>query len=315
MSRIPSPRPKIDAMVREPLPTAVPAPIPLIHNPAARSERSARLHQLLERLEPAPRILATDGPGSARALATGCARDGCPVVACAGGDGTVNEVVAGLLDAHRQGIAMPVLGLMPVGTMNVFAFELGLPVRNLRQCWQAIVCGQTREVDLWMANDLPLVQLGGVGLDAAIVAETTWDMKRKFGPLSYVVNAARLLSRPPPLLQVTVDGQRLEGALALLGNGRHYGGVLKVFPGACQDDGLLDVLVLRKQTPGDMLGFLAALATGGIGNFPGVWLGRGAAIDITSATPVPVELDGESAGLTPLQIRPAGCRMGVRVAG
>ena len=223
--------------------------------------------------------------------------------------------VAGLLDAHRLGLAMPVLGLMPVGTMNVFAFELGLPVRNLRQCWQAIVGGQTREVDLWMANELPLVQLGGVGLDAAIVAETTWDMKRKFGPLSYVVNAARLLSRPPPRLQVTVDGQRLEGALALLGNGRHYGGVLKVFPGACQDDGLLDVLVLRKQTPGDMLGFLAALATGGIGNFPGVWLGRGVAIDITSATPVPVELDGESAGLTPLQIRPAGCRLGVRVAG
>ena len=52
-------------MVREPLPPAVPAPIPLIHNPAARSEKSARLHQLLERLEPAPRILATDGPGFA----------------------------------------------------------------------------------------------------------------------------------------------------------------------------------------------------------------------------------------------------------
>jgi len=269
---------------------------------------------MLERLEPAPRILATDGPGSARVLAANCAREGCPVVACAGGDGTVNEVVAGLLDARRDGAAVPALGLMPVGTMNVFAFELGLPVRNMRQCWSIIASGQTREVDLWMANDLPLVQLGGVGLDAAIVAETTWDMKRKFGPLSYVVNAARLLNRPPPRLQVVVDGQLFEGALVLLGNGRHYGGVLKVFPGARQDDGLLDVLVLRKQTPGDMLGFLTALATGGIGTFPGVWLGQGAAIDITSDSPVPVELDGEAAGVTPLHIRPAGCRLGVRVA-
>lgn len=287
--------------------------IPLIHNPAARSEKSARLGRLIAKLQPAPRVLVTDGPGSARRIAAELARHGEPVVAVGGGDGTVNEVVAGLLDAARDGFALPELGLMPFGTMNVFALEVGLPVRNIRHCWRAITEGATRDFDLWLANGQPLVQLGGVGLDAAVVAETTWEMKRRIGPLGYLINAARVLARPAPKLAISVDGRELEGALVLLGNGKRYGGPLKVFPSAEPDDGRLDVLVLKKQTAGDVLGFLAALATGGIEKFPGVWMGRGERIEVTSARDVPVELDGEAAGATPLRIAPAAHRLRVRV--
>lgn len=289
------------------------AAIPLIHNPAARSEKSARLGRLIARLEPAPRVLVTDGPGSARRIAADLARRGEPVVAAGGGDGTVNEVVAGLLDANADGFALPELGLMPFGTMNVFALELGLPVRNIRQCWRAITEGATREVDLWIANGQPMVQLGGVGLDAAVVAETTWEMKRRIGPLGYLINAARVLARPAPKLGITVDGHAIEGALVLFGNGKRYGGPLKVFPSAEPDDGRLDVLVLRKQTAGDVLGFLAALATGGIEKFPGVWMGRGERVSVASERAVPVELDGEAAGSTPLDIDRSPQRLRVRV--
>jgi YegS/Rv2252/BmrU family lipid kinase len=287
--------------------------IPLIHNPAARSEKSARLGRLIAKLEPAPRVLVTDGPGSARRLAADLARRGEPVIAAGGGDGTVNEVVAGLLDAAAEGFPLPDLGLMPFGTMNVFALEAGLPVRNIRQCWRAITEGATREVDLWIANGQPLVQLGGVGLDAAVVAETTWEMKRRIGPLGYLVNAARVLARPAPKLTITVDGEQMEGALVLLGNGKRYGGPLKVFPSAEPDDGQLDVLVLKKQTAGDVLGFLAALATGSIEKFPGVWMGRGERIEVKSAREVPVELDGEAAGSTPLRVGRSPHRLRVRV--
>lgn len=290
-----------------------PGGIPLIHNPAARSEKSARLGRLISKLQPAPRVQVTDGPGSARHLAAGLARRGEPVVAAGGGDGTVNEVVAGFLDAATEGFPMPELGLMPFGTMNVFALELGLPVRNIRQCWQAVTLGPAREIDLWLANGQPMVQLGGVGLDAAVVAETTWEMKRRIGPLSYLVNAARVLARPAPKLDVTVDGKQLEGALVLLGNGKRYGGPLKVFPSAEPNDGLLDVLVLRKQTAGDVLGFLAALATGGIERFPGVWMGRGQSVEVKSGREVPIELDGETAGMTPLRIERSHHRLRVRV--
>jgi YegS/Rv2252/BmrU family lipid kinase len=287
--------------------------IPLIHNPAARSEKSARLGRLISKLEPAPRVLVTDGPGSARRLASELARRGEPVIAAGGGDGTVNEVVAGLLDAAGEGFSVPELGLMPFGTMNVFALELGLPVRNIRQCWRAITEGATREIDLWLANGQPLVQLGGVGLDAAVVAETTWEMKRRIGPLGYLINAARVLARPAPKLFITVDGAEMEGALVLLGNGKRYGGPLKVFPSAEPDDGQLDVLVLKKQTAGDVLGFLAALATGGIEKFPGVWMGRGERVEVTSAREVPIELDGEAAGSTPLRVGRSPHRLRVRV--
>lgn len=287
--------------------------IPLIHNPAARGEKSARLGRLISKLEPTPRVFLTNGPGSARQIAADLARMGKHVIAAGGGDGTVNEVVTGLLDAASEGFPLPELGLMPFGTMNVFALELGLPVRNIRQCWRAITEGTTREVDLWVANGQPLVQLGGVGLDAAVVAETTWEMKRRMGPLGYLINAARVLARPAPKLCITVDGRELEGALVLLGNGKRYGGPLKVFPSAAPDDGHLDVLVLKKQTAGDVLGFLAALATGGIEKFPGVWMGRGERIEVTSAREVPVELDGEAAGWTPLRIEPSPHRLRVRV--
>lgn len=289
------------------------AAIPLIHNPAARSEKSARLGRLIARLEPSPKVLVTDGPGSARRIAAELARRGEPVVAAGGGDGTVNEVVAGLLDAAAEGFALPELGLMPFGTMNVFALELGLPVRNIRQCWETITTGEGREIDLWIANGQPMVQLGGVGLDAAVVAETTWEMKRRIGPLGYLINAARVLARPAPKLTIRVDDHEMDGALVLFGNGKRYGGPLKVFPSAEPDDGLLDVLVLKKQTAGDVLGFLASLATGSIEKFPGVWMGRGEQVLVQSAREVPIELDGEAAGSTPLEISRSPRRLRVRV--
>lgn len=291
------------------------ATIPLIHNPAARSQKSARLGRLLAQLEPAPRILVTDGQGSARRLAAECARRGEQTIVAAGGDGTLNEVVAGLLDAAADGHAMPRFGVMPLGTMNVFALELGLPVRNVRQCWETIVGGKIREVDVWIANGGPMIQLGGVGLDATVVAETTWDMKRRMGAFSYVVNAARVLARPAPKLTITVDDTTIEGAMVLFGNGQRYGGPLKIFAEAKPDDGLLDVLVLRQQSAGDVLGFLAALATGTLDRFAGVWFGRGKRITVTSARPVAIELDGEAAGSTPLEISVSPTRLRVHVPG
>jgi len=295
----------------------VPEPrIPLIHNPSARSQRSQRLAGLLDRLAPAPRRLVTRGGGDAREMAAQCARDGAATVAAAGGDGTVSEVVAGLLDAAAEGYPIPRLGVMPAGTMNVFSLELGLPQRNLRQCWNIIANGKTREVDLWLANGLPLVQLGGVGLDASVVKETTWEQKKLLGPLSYALNTLRVLARPAPDLEIEVDGEIHRGALALFGNGCRYGGPITVFPGAKLDDGLLDLLILHRQKTPDLLGFLGAMLSGQLSHFPGISLLRGREISVrhAGAHPVPCEIDGEVAGETPLQIHAAATRLPVAVA-
>ena len=130
------------------------APLPVILNPAARSTRAARLAERIRALQPAPELHFTRSPGDAQRLARELAAQGHKIVVAAGGDGTVNEAVNGLCAAQpdRPDPADHVaLGVLPAGTMNVFAHELGLPGR-LEECWERLSRRNLREVDLWQAN-------------------------------------------------------------------------------------------------------------------------------------------------------------------
>src|SRR5690349_3211049 len=102
--------------------------IPVIINPAANSTRAAAQMERVRRLEPAPELHLTEGIGHARELAAKLAAEGRPLVVAAGGDGTVNEIINGLA-LHNVRVDDPArrtaLGVLPVGTMNVFAYELG----------------------------------------------------------------------------------------------------------------------------------------------------------------------------------------------
>ena len=109
------------------------------------------------------RVVHTERRGHAAALAEQAAADGLDVVVALGGDGTVNEVVNGLAGSKIA------LGLLPIGTVNVFAMELGLPSHNLELCWDVIQGENERLADLPSANGKYFVQLAGVGLDAQVV--------------------------------------------------------------------------------------------------------------------------------------------------
>lgn len=296
--------------------------VPLIYNPAARSQRARKFTDDLVGLSPAPRLFTTSGPGDGRRLAARCAREGEKVVAAAGGDGTLNEVVAGFLDAAREGHAIPALGVLPLGTMNVFALEMDLPGDDFENGWKIVTSGREREVDLWLANGHPMIQLGGAGLDARVVAETTASLKNRLGPMSYVINALRILGEPAPKLAVDVDDNSFRGALVLFGNGERYAGPARVFPGADPGDGLLDVLVLHQQGPVDLVGFLGALAAGKLERFPGITLTKGRRVRVRTAADspgqggsgtLPFEIDGEAVGELPLEIEHSGHRLRVRV--
>ena len=107
------------------------------------------------------------------------------------------------------------LGILPMGTVNVFAMELGLPVNDLERCWEIIQTGNSRLVDLPSANGKYFVQLGGIGLDAQAVKETTVAFKRSLGPLSYLISAAHIASRQPPQLSIqSEDAPVREGSEA-----------------------------------------------------------------------------------------------------
>jgi len=260
---------------------------------------------MIRSLSPRIVIYATTGPGDARRFALELARAGAPVVVAAGGDGTVNEVVNGIaLAGPGCGTS---LGILPSGTMNVFANDLGLPASRLDDCWALIEAGRTRSIDLWQANEEYFAQLAGVGLDATVIAETTWERKKKLGPLSYVLSMLSVMRRGTPLLDVAAPGQApLRGRLVLVGNGVHYGGPFRVFPDASFTDGLLDVVVV--ENPGLLSTArmsLAAMRRRYPANTPGLSYFQTAELTVSSAAPVPIQADGDLCGSTPVKFRQA----------
>ncbi len=266
----------------------------VILNPAARSDKASRLRERIATLSGGAPMRLTSEAGDARRIAAEAVREGFEVVIAAGGDGTLNEVVNGLGGAPVR------LGILPVGTMNVFATELGIPQGNLERAWNVIEQGKVVEVDLPQANDTHFIQLAGVGLDAEVVRKTTADSKRALGPLSYLLTLVQVAAHKPSRVMLEAEGGRIsEGSFALIGNGRLYGGPFPVFQRASLFDGLLDVLVFQNQSHWDVVRYFQAIAFGTHPQLPDVEYFQTSTLRVTSSGDVPVELDGEVAGMLP----------------
>jgi YegS/Rv2252/BmrU family lipid kinase len=207
--------------------------------------------------------------------------------------------VPGALEAVR-------LGVVPLGTINVFARELGLP-QQLDGAWQVIERGREQRVDLprvefaGSADRRPrhFVQLAGCGLDARAIAAVNLRWKRRIGPLAYALAVLEAMRGVQPRVRVETGGQSLEGELVVVGNGRLYGGEVTTFPQADLQDGVLDARVFPRVT---LLTFL---------RFGLSWLGRrplsrsvaaevrGERFELTSTVTVPVQADGDNVGALP----------------
>lgn len=268
----------------------------VILNPAANSERARRWRAHVESLAGNCQVCATTRAGEAETLARHAANEGFTKIVAAGGDGTINEVVNGLAESEAM------LGLLPMGTVNVFAGELGLPAHNLESCWRIIEGENTRLVDLPSANGKYFVQLAGVGLDAQVVQETSATLKRNFGPLSYLISAAQIAARKPPRLVIEADGHStMEGSFVLVGNGRRYGGPFPFFKHAVIDDGLLDVVAFKQLGYFEIIKYLQDVFFSSDIRLPEVEYFQTARLRVTSDEEVPVELDGEVIGNCPVE--------------
>ena len=275
----------------------------IILNPAARSERAKRLKSQIEALADGVTIKYTEGPGDAEAKAERAVEQGYTTIVAAGGDGTINEVVNGLTGfAENEGKQPDVtLGILPIGTVNVFSMELGIP-SQLEKAWDVIVRGKTRTVDLARANDHRFVQLAGVGFDAQIVARTEWKSKKRLGPLSYVLTGAQIVTEKPPKIVVkTEEGKTYKGSFVLIGNGRFYGGPFPIFKEAKIDDGLLDICIFEQMNPLALVWYLQGILTGKHTTFPDVRYFKSRSVRVESEERVPVEVDGELLGFLPCE--------------
>ena len=274
----------------------------VIFNPAARGTRTRAFRQFLNRhAGPNVTLAPTQGPDDATRLVA-ADRDHDLIVA-AGGDGTVNEVVHGLTGQP--------LGILPFGTVNVFAKELGLPA-NLDAAWHVLETGQLRTVDLGCAEfagqTRHFAQLAGVGFDARAVRGTSLKLKAVIGPLSYVVAGLKLLRATHAPVAVAPG---LAGAAVLIGNGQFYGGRVRLFPRARLDDGLLDVCVFEKFGAREIGRYLPRILWGTHPGMAGVHYFQTAEFTCRSTESTPLQLDGEDVGNAPVKfsVKPGALRV------
>jgi diacylglycerol kinase (ATP) len=221
----------------------------VIFNPMAKGSKARCFRTKLEAMGQEASYKMTRCAGDARALAAEAVDEGFSLVVAAGGDGTLNEVLNGIGDA-QNGFEKASLGLLPLGTVNVYARELGIP-RDLEQAWKVLLGGKERALDLARAEFTTagtpqrrwFAQLAGAGLDARAIELVDWNLKKRFGPVAYIYAGLKALCERKPSIKATCAEQTLEGELVLIGNGRLYGGDFKTFELAAMDDGLLDVCV------------------------------------------------------------------------
>lgn len=295
----------------------------VVFNPSARGARARRFFTLLQGLSPAATLCPTRHPGHAIELAARAAREGFDTLVAAGGDGTLSELVTGLA-AVPGALEAVRLGVIPLGTSNVFAHELGLP-RRPEVAWQVIRAGVERRVDLpaleWgppgQRQTRHFVQLAGAGLDSRAIARVHWGLKQRVGPLAYGLAGWQALRGPHPPVTLSAGGAPRTGELVLLGNGRFYGGPVPVFPAARNDDGLLDAVVFPRVTGLTLMRFALAWLTGRPWRAPGTQTLQAEHLEVTCPEPLPIEVDGDNVGVTPgrFTVRPRALRVLAPAAG
>lgn len=239
----------------------------------------------------------TSGPGDGCRLARQAATEGYDLVVAAGGDGTINEVVNGLAGSQTA------LATLPLGTMNVWARELGLPLQP-RAAAQTLCTWSPRPIDLGRAGDRYFLLMAGIGFDAAITANIRPDEKRRLGALAYVVRGIEEVMRiRGTRAQIWLDGRQIKARVLMIviGNSQLYGGLVKITHRASIDDGLLDVCVIKGDNGINAIGHLIAILRRRFSLNPDIAYYRAHTIEVVTRPPLPVQVDGDPIGTTPLR--------------
>jgi diacylglycerol kinase (ATP) len=277
----------------------------VIFNPTARGEKAKLFRDQLASLGAQVTLKPTYAAGSGRPLAAEAVREGFEIVVAAGGDGTVNEVLNGIAD-EPEGLERTQLGVLPLGTINVFARELRLPL-DFAAAWKIIEQAREMRIDLPLAeftkdNRLErrcFGQLAGAGLDSRAIELVDWEQKKSFGPLAYVIAGFKAMREVKPQILATSRGDSVEGELILIGNGRFYGGNFELFPMADPCDGLLDVTVFPKVNWETLLRSGWGWLTTQIHSAAGCHTFQAESFTLTSTRAVAMELDGDNVGHLP----------------
>jgi diacylglycerol kinase (ATP) len=287
----------------------------IVFNPVAGRRRAHLLWRVLDvlvangvRLE----LAETCRAGHAESLTLEAVRRGEPMVVAAGGDGTIAEVANGLMGTGAR------LGVIPLGTANVLAHELGLPF-SPKAVAAALAFGRT--TTLWpgvasSANgDRLFVQMLGVGFDAHVVERVSFPMKRLFGKGAYVLRTMAELTRYAyPPIRVRVDEVETQAASVIVSKGRLYGGRFRLTSDAAPGEKGFSVVLFDRGGPVAAAMYGAALPLNLLGCAPGVRRMRANRVDFIGNEPAPAQSDGDPAGCGVISITDARSPIQVVVA-
>jgi YegS/Rv2252/BmrU family lipid kinase len=286
----------------------------VIYNPTAGGSRRRRFEAVLADLADfgCPMdVRPTTGPGDAAVFAQEADPAAHDLVVAAGGDGTINEVINGLVGRSGAGAApaVPPLAVLPLGTANVLAAELGLDLVPAHIA-RTIAQGPAQPVSLGQASAAAgesrvFSLMAGAGFDARVVAGIDLRTKRLLGKGAYLLEGlCQMCRQKPPPLQVTVDGRTYEAASVVVSNARFYGGRYLLAPDARLQDPLLHVCLFRHGDLRHILSYAVALQRGVLQRESGFQIVTGRDIRIEGDPGAPLQADGDIIARLPVRISP-----------
>lgn len=248
-------------------------------------------------------LVKTPAPGDAILLARQAAEAGVKLVVAAGGDGTVNEVVNGLMQANMNGNGRPTLGVLPVGRGNDFAFGMGIPLETA-EAVKALMQNQHRTIDLghFVGGDYPqgryFANGVGLGFDTVVGFEAA-KIKRLQGAASYLVALVRtiFLYSKAPVYEIEMDGETIRQPFLMVSimNGRRMGGMFYMAPDSDPTDALLDLCLAGEVSQIRILPLAVKFFSGRQAEHPAVRMVRAKNITVKAIEgTIPAHADGET---------------------
>jgi YegS/Rv2252/BmrU family lipid kinase len=244
-------------------------------------------------------MAVTEGPGDAARLAERAAREGRTDVIVAGGDGTINEALQGLIGTNVR------LAVWPLGTANVLANDLHLPFQ-VEQVVETVARGKIRRVRVGCATSETsgerryFLLMAGIGLDASIIRSVRPRLKRHFGEAAFWLSGLGHLThwKPTPF-EIEVDGRTFPATFASIGNAASYGGRLAITPRAEIDKAEFEILLANCRSKLRFLRLLRPAMHGNAIDAPDVTYLSG--VSARAAGDAPVQVDGELSGHLPMR--------------
>ena len=212
-----------------------------------------------------------------------------------GGDGTFHEVIG---EAVRWKVPV---ALLPAGTTNILARELGIP-RDPERALALVAGRKSQKIHLGQANGHYFHLMAGIGFDGYVISRMDKRMKKVLGIGAYwLAAAAALLKYPLTPFEVSLEGEVLEGTFAVIGNARYYGGELLITPQARIEENCLDVCLFTGRHRWRYLSYLLGVLSGRHLQYDDVIYRKVQHLKVSGDSSVPIQMDGELVGHVPME--------------